>query len=342
MKRYLFLICIVALSCSKEQNLPSAGKCVGQIHVMAEAGHKSVLVSKEGLWKVCSRDSWITVDVQGREGLGAFTFTYGSNESDFISTRSTRKGAIIIESMAERTADTIYVVQQGVPDGKEYFSSPQDSYIEFIDGEASQMKVIYANFDGAVSLAAVQEWIASSDADVVAYIYDGFLDIAADEITDKGTIEEPAAVVAEIDGINFVLSDFSDCTDDYSRYDSLKSLLNQTYDRADAGKSWIVGGSFYYYSAFETGYPETPSWFPSDPQSVCFEADRYAHLMNLTDCVWMTRKNWTPTWESEGISWRPDYVYLSEYIWNRTTKVDIIDCGISGTTHKAICVTIKY
>lgn len=357
-KRYMILFCILALSCSKGEDVPSQGKCLGEIFVPAEAGRKSVLVNLDGLWSVSSEDSWLSMDVNGRNGHGAFTFSYESNESDYLSSNPARRGAIVIRPQNEAGADTLYVMQKGIPDGRDYSSTLNGSaYIEFTEDFTGTLKVVFANLEGTHDNDAVSAWISSSGADVAAAICEE--DVAVKITSDKGfnygglavcgevtsfsrIMDNPVAVSFRADDIDFVLSDFDVCADDKSRYDALRSLLDNTYDRSDAGNSWIIGGSFYYYSAFETAYPATPDWYPSDPTGAEFEADRYAHTMNLTDAVWMYYRNWTPTWTSDGRSWRPDYVYLSKYIWNRVIDVEVSDCGIPGVTHRTISITIKY
>ena len=142
MKKYIAIILGIALvcSCTEKTETSKAGKRVGEIYVTALPGAKTVLVNQDGLWRVRTSADWISLDVNGREGPGAFTMYYASNESDFVNSNPSRRGAVIIESLRNMRADTLWLRQQGVPDGKEYSSSPQDSYIEFIDSDADDAK----------------------------------------------------------------------------------------------------------------------------------------------------------------------------------------------------------
>ena len=81
------------LSCKEMQQEPVPGKAIGEIYVTAAPGSRSVLVKLDGLWRVRSMESWLSTDVAGREGEGAFTFSFDSNESDFRDNRDVQRGA---------------------------------------------------------------------------------------------------------------------------------------------------------------------------------------------------------------------------------------------------------
>ena len=346
--RIILLITAAALCLSCENNREpevKAGKNIGEIYVTAAPGSRSVLVSLDGLWRVRSCEDWISTDVNGRDGEGAFTFRYGSNESDFFVSNPVRRGAIVIQSLKTMTADTLYVRQQGVPDGKEYQSIPKDSYIEFLEGSFRSVSVLYANVQGAEE-AAAGAWIASVGADINCIVWTDSLSISRKDGVPMDSEEQltaPEAIVASGEGINLAVSDFGYTPDNAAGYyQSIKSLLSRSYDKPGAGDLWLVGGSFYYLSVMEAGYPSTPSWYPADPSAEAFAADLYAQGANLTDCVWMTGRDFTPTWSTGGQSWRADYVYASVGAWTSVTSVKVLGTLAPGATHKAVLLNLKY
>ena len=336
---------VVLFSCQEVQQEPVPGKAIGEIYVSAVPGSRSVLVKLDGAWRVHPVQEWLHTDVNGRNGEGAFTFSYDSNESDFVNFRPVRKGAIVIQSLSTMQADTLRVIQQGIPDGVEYESLPQDSYIEFPDNMMETLTVLYANLKGATA-TAVDSWIASQKADINCIISDAGLSISladgtAAEVT--GTLTEPDALSARAGGLNLVLSDFGEnpvAEDSY--YNSAVKLLTWSYNQPDSQENWLVGGSFYYLSLMEAGYPDTPSWYPVNPSAAEFATDRYIQGSNLTDCIWMTRRDFTPTYTAAGKSWRADYLYASHSVWNATSTVRVLDNVPAGASHKAVLVKIKF
>ena len=331
-------------SCKKEvQSEPVPGKAIGEIYVTAAPGTRSVLVKLDGLWRVRTTESWLHTDVQGREGEAAFTFSFDSNESDFVNFKPVRRGAIVIQPLATMVADTLWVVQQGIPDGKEYDSLPQDSYIEFPQNQLKTVTVLYANVKGA---SAPSSWISSNGADINCIIADDGLSVKLSNGADAdviGRITSPDAVFAKAHGPSLALADFGEEPEDEgSYYNAAVKLLSSSYDRPEAEENWLVGGSFYYLSVMEAGYPATPSWYPENPAAPEFAADRYVQSSNLTDCVWMTQRNYTPTWTSGGQSWRADYVYASHSLWNATVSVKVLENVPAGASHKAILIKIKF
>ncbi len=333
------------LSCKEMQQEPVPGKAIGEIYVTAAPGSRSVLVKLDGLWRVRSMESWLSTDVAGREGEGAFTFSFDSNESDFVNFKPVRKGAIVIQSLETMVADTLRVIQQGIPDGKEYANSLLGSYIEFQEDRLEDISILYANLKGA-STAAISAWIASVGADVNCIIGDDGLSVVLSDgtpATITGTMDSPAAVFAKYGRLNCALADFGETPEsDGSYYDAAVRLLSQCYDKPDAEENWLLGGSFYYLSVMEAGYPSTPSWYPANPAAPEFAADRYVQGSNLTDCVWMAARDYTPTWSSSGRSWRADYLYASHSLWNATTMVKVLDNTPAGASHKAIMIRIKF
>jgi hypothetical protein len=99
MKKMIFILTLVAVlinvSCSKDAPY-KAGPTVGEIYVTAEAGRLSVFVETTGQWRVTSGADWLSLDVEGGHGQGAFTVSYLSNESDILNVKASRKGVVTI------------------------------------------------------------------------------------------------------------------------------------------------------------------------------------------------------------------------------------------------------
>ncbi len=357
MRKYLYIILIatLAIACSKQFEQAKPGRSLGEIYLTAPAGERSVIVEQNGLWRVYALEEWLSLDVNGRNGTGAFTFSYESNESDFSNQFQTRLGRIVIQSIDEMRSDTLYVRQQGTPDGHDYTSVNNSDYIEFSASELSIVNVAYLNLQGVSNAEVVSEWMTVNDIDMLAAICDGSLAsslegaypqasarnecfiIIGDEVQTVSHTDE--SLTACCDGVNYVVADFGADTD-ARRLSQLQAVLNDGYNRPGNSGKWIIGGSLYYYSVMEMGYSNTPSWYPSDPASPDFEADLYAWENNLFDTVWMVNRSFTSTW-TDTESWRPDYVYASTDAWNATTAVELIN-GPAGAAHKAIRLTLKY
>ena len=368
MKRYipiLLLGALLAASCTEKTETSKAGKRVGEIYVTALPGAKTVLVNLDGLWRVRSSSDWMSFDVNGRDGAGAFTVYYGSNESDFVTSNPTRRGAIIIESLKSMKADTLWLRQQGIPDGKEYSSAPQDSYVEFIDTKLTSVTVRYANFGdaGAESAAAIRQWLKGVDVlccsgksplfyefdeldtedEIDGHVWingdgEGYAIYASGHPVESWKfLSEPNSCSAVIDGVNVMYADFlSDTLGAATLSNYAKSILASGYDTPGAGAKWLIGGSLYYYSAMETGYPDTPSWYPANPSDNVFLPDRQMQAANLVDCVWMSHRGFNPTYTDGSRSWRADYVYASTSLWNAATMVRVLDAPLP------VEITIKY
>lgn len=365
MKRIALILSLaaLALSCNNGGDASKPGRKVGEIYVTAQSGAKSVLVELAGLWRVIPQENWMSVDVNGREGEGAFTVYYSSNESDFVNTNSTRRGAIVIRSLKSMVSDTLYIIQQGTPDGIEYTSAPQDSYIEFEDVTLTRIKVLYANLKGASDPQEVSDWIQSSDANVFCLSWDAdFVSRLASILFEKSAdvgyngnfiivnrsdkpatswsiLEYPAAFMREIDGVCYQISEFDRAATALSQ---ISSLLDGGYNQPYANSKWVIGGSFYYLSVMEMGYPGTPDWYPANPSDEVFLADTYAQTNNLTDCIWMSHRQFNPTWSEDGKSWRADYIYASNKMWNAAVDARLLDATVSGASHKAVQLTVKY
>jgi len=359
MKKIITIIAaaLCLASCSNKTEGPAAGKCIGEIYVTSQSGAKSVLVDLPGMWRVVPQQSWISTDVNGRSGNGAFTLYYGSNESDFVSANVTRRGAVAIQNLTTMVSDTLYIRQQGIPDGKEYSSTPQNSYIEFLDTKLTKMKVTYANFHGVLNQETISNWLLASDSDLIAFAADAAMiaGLGLEGLYSNGTVailnkssfelehdyvgSNPDSYGACLDGKVYQIADFDR---NETAYLQLVSLLNIGYNKPRSESGWLIGGSLYYLSAMEVGYPNTPSWYPSNPAAEVFEADRYAQSNNLTDCIWMSHRQFNPTFKFESKEWRADYVYASNSLWNATIDVRLADAPLAGMEHKIIEITIKY
>ena len=366
MKNYISILLAVALlaSCSTKIQQPDPGVAVGEIYLTAPAGSKTVAVDLDGLWRVSAIEDWLSLDVNGRDGKGAFTFSYSSNESDFANAKPTRLGHIVIQSLSSMKADTLYVRQQGTPDGKEYESYDNSNYIEFIDAALNRVTVVYADFDGVADAASVSAWIEETGVDVVAAVcpttlaqalselypeqsfsHEGLVFISTSQAADKVSQSvSPASLTVKAGDITYVVADFGK-EQNTSRYVQIRSLLENGYNAPLSQGKWFVGGTFWYLSAMETGYPFTPSWYPENPSDSDFDADRYVWKNNLLDCVWMVQRDYTPTYTDESdmsVSWRPSYVYASTQAWSTVVSLEVLDEPVIGMKHKPFIMTLKY
>lgn len=363
---------VLLAACSTKIGQPEPGVGLGEIYLTAPAGSKTVAVDLDGLWRVYTSEPWISLDVNGREGHGAFTFSYGSNESDFAHVNPTRLGYIIIQSLVTMKADTLYVRQQGTPDGKEYVSHDDSGYIEFVDADLTRTVVTYVNFDGVDDMASVTNWIDMSASDVIAAVCsqsladylasaypqkavrrDGLVVIASDGAPEiVSAMSAPVSLTAKVGDVTYVVADFDKevnvqmgGTVGQIRYHQVRNLLEDGYNAPLSNGKWLVGGTFWYLSAMEAGYPFTPDWYPTDPAASDFDADLYAWENNLLDCVWMVKRDYTPTFTDEDdmtMSWRPSYVYASTDAWNAVVSLEVLDVPMAGMKHKPITMTLKY
>lgn len=359
---FLTFALALAAGCTKQPSFAN-GENIGQIYLTAASGAKTVLVKLPGFWKVSTPDQWISLDVNGRGSEGAFTMYYGSNESDMVSANATRQGTVIIEDLTRMVADTLHIVQQGTPDGTEYGSTPQDSYIEFRDSQLTRINTVYANMQGCTQVDRACNWIDNCDADVICLIWEepyvaelllryesqacAYRNLVIVDRTSMGGevshTDSPVSLTREVDGICICVSDFGLQNPAGSRYAQIHNLLESGYNMPHRSPRWIIGGSFYYYSVMEVGYDNTPAWYPSYPLDALFDADRYAQSNNLTDCVWMCNRRFNPTYEDERGSWRPDYVYASNSVWNAAVTVKIGQTPDPGyTSHNTLGLTVKY
>ena len=149
---FFLSVCLLA-ACEAKLEQPGPGTGLGEIYLTAPAGSMSVSVELDGLWRVWAEEDWISLDVNGRDGYGAFTFSWSSNESDFSESRVTRLGHIVIQSIPDMRSDTLYIRQQGTPDGHDYVTRLSGGYIgipdisqERVDAHLEETKQLWAEY----------------------------------------------------------------------------------------------------------------------------------------------------------------------------------------------------
>ena len=98
MKNYIsiFLAAVLLASCSTKIQQPDPGVALGEIYLTASAGSKTVAVDLDGLWRVSVLEDWLSLDVNGRDGKGAFTFSYSSNLPGSVTREISLKSAHIL------------------------------------------------------------------------------------------------------------------------------------------------------------------------------------------------------------------------------------------------------
>ena len=173
MKTRIFILltaAALAFSCSgKTEVIPAfkAGNPVAVCHVGASGGEVSVLVETKGQWRIRTSDSWISTDVPGGSGRGAFTFSYASNQSDILNLRPGRVGRIAICMEESGRADTLLVDQRGflTPAAAISVVASPDLKLEFEDPATLDVKLLVASSEGASS-ASVADWVQSYGAAV--------------------------------------------------------------------------------------------------------------------------------------------------------------------------------
>ena len=77
MRQYIYMLAalLAMTSCNKSGLEIKSGNVVGEINVTAASGSLSVSVETVGRWLVYEADAadWVSLDVQGGVGKGAFT-----------------------------------------------------------------------------------------------------------------------------------------------------------------------------------------------------------------------------------------------------------------------------
>lgn len=316
----------IAVSCAQKTEIIPAfqpGTAVAVCQVDAADGELSVLVETNGQWRLRSADSWITTDVPGGNGRGAFTLRYESNESDILNLRSGRVGRIAICLEESGRADTLLIAQSG-------FLSPEPSVqvtadpalkLEFENPSSTTVHLLVVASEGA-SEEAVETWALNYDADIL--VFDGL-------------------VSGYVDGLNVLGCNFEGQTQEERLASFRDAVLASVGSALESGNDWVLCGPIYHYSAMQVGYPQTPSWYPADASGDAFAGDRYAWQNNLYDLLWMKTQGWVETYtDADGRSWQADYVYVSATVLDKVVSVDLLPVPVTGMLHKPVSVVLKY
>lgn len=332
MKKILYIIASLFLfvglcSCEqKDEALFKSGSCIAVAEVSASEGSLSVLVQTSGTWRLSCDADWLSFDVKGGNGRQAFTISYGSNVPDILNLKSARTAKIAISLDEPRVSDTLLFVQRGFL-GKDSDASvkPDDRItLEFDSAAITDGTFVCCSSDGLDDDTALRSWIGSVGAD--AFVLDG---------TVEGSLTGGSIGIA---GCNF---EGLSADDEYAAF---KAAVNSTVNSSfDGGNRWIVAGQMYHYSSMQTGYPSTPAWYPTNAKGPDFRSDRYAWQNNLYDAVWMAKQDYVTTWtDSLSHSYSADYVYLSSSVLGSVSSVELVNAPVSGMTHKAIILNLKY
>ena len=324
MKKILYMMILSALSCACTKNVEvvdpySQGVRVGEILLGATQGRVTVSVETEGLWRVVSDQPWLKTDVNGRNGDGAFTVYYESNESDVHVLKQERVAKVAILLDKSMKADTLVFVQRGLYPAKATGKVVNDPALklEYRIEQQKEVVLVCCNSEGA---GDAQAWIETQNADIV--VIDG-------------------DVKGEVKGLNVVGCNFADMSED-EEYEAFRTMINSTFNAGpDADDNWIYAGSMYHLSAMQTDYPNTPGWYAHTIADSRVRSDIYAWQNNLYDCVWMYSQDYVTTWtDPEGKSYSADYVYASISVFSKITSVELVE--IPGLDHKAIKIALKY
>ena len=333
MKKFIYtlIFTLAAISCGKAGLDIESGNVLGEIEVTASAGSISVSVETVGRWIVYEADdaSWVSFDVRGGIGNGAFTVSYQANMSNVVDVKSSRKAKIVVTSEDYAKSDTLNIIQQGFySDIRPSVVNPSaEIVLEYVESPAKELTVVYCSTDGITDMNAFSDWAAQFD---VVACGNGFI---KPESESKGIYS-----VCSVDDVNFVSADFSK----EGGYEQFRNIVDATYNAYNSPSKWVVGGQLYHYSMMQTGYTSTPSWFPSDIDESEFDSDRYAWNNNLYDCLWMSQRDFLTTWTSEeNKSYMADYVYVSRDVLATICDVCILD-KVHGMTHNPIKITLKY
>lgn len=323
---YTLLLALAAVSCAgKTEVIPAfqPGNAVAVYQAGAASGEVSVLVETEGQWRLRPADAWITTDVPGGKGRGAFTFRYASNESDILNLRPGRIGRIAICLEESGKADTLLVAQRGflTPEANLPVTADPALKLEFESPASVEVKLLVASSEGAAA-ASVEEWALGNGADIT--VLDGMV---------SGTV----------DGLNVLGCNFAGQSLDEEFASFREAVLTGVGHTLEYGNDWMVCGQMYHYSAMQVGYSNTPSWYPADASGDAFRADRYAWQNNLYDLLWMKAQGWVETYtDPQGHAWQADYVYVSASILDKVTSVESLPAPVSGMLHKPVSVVLKY
>lgn len=323
----LSALAVLAPSCSRDDAPVSpfgAGVCIAKADVGAAAGQLSVSVETAGMWRVSSDAPWLGFDVAGGKGNGAFTVYFTSNESDITHLMKTRTARIALCLDDTMVADTLVLVQQGFISEQPSVDVKADPAVKVeIDSRAVVSRTLLClSRTGADNISALDGWIASQNADYT--VIDGSVTAADDEF-------------------NIVGCNFGELDPD-TEFTTFKTVIDNTMNASfDTGADWIVAGQMYHYSMMQTGYPQTPAWYPKDAEGPEFRSDRYAWQNNLYDVLWMKNKKFLSTYTDDAFhSWCADYVYVSASVLAKVSDIEILPVPVEGMEHKPLKLTLKY
>ena len=324
MKKILFMVVLSALVCACTKDVEivdpySPGVNVAEIHLGATPGKVSVSIETKGVWRVESDQPWLRTDVNGREGNGAFTVYYESNQSDVHEIRQSRVAKVAVRLENTMKTDTLVFVQRGLMPQECICQVQNDPAItvEYRIEDLQEVVLVCCSSEGN---GDVQGWIDSQNADIV--VLDG-------------------QVNGEVDGLNVVGCNFAGMTVE-EEFEAFRATVQKTYNSGPAaGDDWIYAGQMYHLSSMQTDYTMTPEWYPQTTSDPRFRSDIYAWQNNLYDCVWMYKQDYVSTWtDAEGNAFCADYVYASVSVFAKVASVDVIE--VAGLDHKAVKITLKY
>lgn len=306
-------------ACSKTEGTDSfsPGVCVAECQVGSAAGSRSVLVETAGTWRIRCDATWLETDVKGGVGRGAFTFRYRSNEADVLRQTGSRVGRIAICLDEGGRADSLRIVQHGFLSKESKGTVGQDPALrlEFDNPPVKRVSLLVVNTDGH---ATAEEW-AQGKADIL--VVDGIVRGDCDGMCIKG---------CNLTGLG---------TD--TEYATFRRLVDDGFAGSPVD-GWMLCGTMNHYSMMQTGYPETPQWYPSDARSDEFRSDRYAWQNNLFDLLWMKNRAWFSTWTDDGgRAWAADYLYVSSAMLRQVAEVDILDIPLPEMKHHPLRVIFR-
>lgn len=336
MRKYIYVLIIAAaaISCGKSGLDIESGNVVGEIEVSASAGQISVSVETVGRWIVYEADnaSWLSFDVQGGVGKGAFTASYQANLSSVVDAKSSRKARIVVTSEDYAKSDTLNIIQMGFYSDirPSEVKQSEEIVLEYVTPETRTLTIVYCSADGVTDQAALAQW--AEQFHVVA-CGNGFIRPAVGS--------EDKFAVCTVGDVNFVSADLGQVFNEGKEYETFVDIIEETYNAQNSPSKWVIGGQFYHFSMMQTAYPATPSWYPSDIDASEFDSDRYAWNNNLYDCLWMSERDFVATWTSETGSYMSDYVYVSRDVLATISEVQRLD-PVYGMTHNPIKITVKY
>lgn len=337
MRKYIYVLIIAAaaISCGKSGLDIESGNVVGEIEVSASAGRISVSVETVGRWIVYEADnvSWLSFDVQGGVGKGAFTASYEANLSSVVDAKSSRKARIVVTSEDYAKSDTLNIIQMGFySDIRPSEVKPSgDIVLEYVTPETKTLTVVYCSAESVRDQEALAQW--AEQFDVVA---------CGNSFIRPAVGSEDKFAVCTVGDVNFVSADLGQVFNEGKEYEAFVDIIEKTYNAQNSPSKWVIGGQLYHFSMMQTAYPATPSsWYPSDIDASEFDSDRYAWNNNLYDCLWMSERDFVTTWTSKAGSYMADYVYVSRDVLATISQVQKLE-PVHGMTHNPVKITLKY